>query len=132
MKEEEVIKKAIEWAEANGYSYIGKGKQNQQNLGSDIPVPGSERLVLIDGKAEKDGERLWIEAKGDNVGLSELLEGLARLQFAVFYGGGKGILAVGAESLKKVLRHRDFFKWFTEGVDIKYFNATEMRLVGLA
>jgi hypothetical protein len=114
LKEEEVVQKAIKWAEANGYTYIGKGKPNQNSPGSDIPVPGSEREVLIDGKAEKDSERLWIEAKGD-VGLSQIIEAVGRLLFAVFYGGGKAILAVDKERAEKTLKYRDFFKWLTEG-----------------
>lgn len=76
----------------------------------EIAVGGTDREVIIDYWLFKEpNENIWVECKGDQ-GISDLLEGFIRLEFAVFYGGGKGILAIPNEAYQKLTKYAEFLK----------------------
>jgi len=105
----------------------------------EVPVLGTEREVIIDYWAYRDSDIsayaipvlsqsasfwsiqprsphiLWVECKGD-VNLSELLEGFIRVEFAVYYGGGLGLLAIPNNATQKLLKYKDFLKNNTVGI----------------
>jgi hypothetical protein len=127
MKEEEVNKRVEEWLTENGYSYKGVMKSG------DVPVPdGKGRNILIDAQGSKlvnekgevvsplderfyETEELnykicWIEGKGSNANFSELLEGFIRVLYAVWHGGGLGLLAVPNEQYEKLMEEKEFLE----------------------
>lgn len=136
MKEEEVNKAVKKWLEKNGYTYKGVAKEKGKYGSGDVPVPNGKRDVLIDNqgtrlvdeegnivsflderyyKTDKKTDKLhfeviWIEGKGDDVGFSEILEGFIRVVYAVFYGGGIGLLATGRERFEKIMEEKSFFE----------------------
>lgn len=70
----------------------------------------TNRDVLLDfygWKAGNPPEIVWVEAKGD-VGISDLLEGFIRTEFACHQGGGHGILAVPREQAERLAKYSDF------------------------
>ena len=103
MTEGEVNETVKSWLEAHNYHYKGICRNGQ------VPVPIERVTILIDHQGEKltPPQRLWVEAKGD-VNMSELLEGFVRLCFAVFYGGGDGLLAVPQKQLWHLLEVQEF------------------------
>ncbi|MDE2439207.1 MAG: hypothetical protein KGN01_07510 [Patescibacteria group bacterium] len=66
-------------------------------------------------------DKIWVECKGD-VNLSELIEGFARLDFALFYSGGRGIFAAPQEQIKLM---KDFETYFSA------FPNIELRVISL-
>lgn len=110
MQEREVSKCSKAWLEKQGYDYKGVCSNGH------VPVPTitKNEKVLIDGMGEKreNGEplRLWIEDKGSNANLSTLLEGFSRICFAVFYGGGDGLLGIPHDRIRVVNENQEFFK----------------------
>lgn len=118
--ESKVNQKVKEWGLANGYTYKGV------TTNGEVPVPttfGND--VKIDAQLEKaPKERIWIEGKGE-VGVSTLIQGLGRVAFAVYYGGGKGLLAIDHERTQRLLKYEAFLKWFAEGVKIGIFDVEQ-------
>lgn len=110
MDEDEVKRRTRAWLESQGYKVT-----------EEIGVSGTERQVILDfyGYREQQSEPqiIWVECKGDQ-NLSELLEGWVRLEFGVFYGGGKAILAVPKDAAERLLKHEEFLK----GSTIKILN----------
>lgn len=101
MEEPEASTLTRRWLEEKGYK-----------LKAEVGIPHTEREVVLDYHAYRDNpepEILWIEVKG-NVSISQLLEGYIRTEMAVFYGGGKGILAAPHEATQKLLKYRNFLK----------------------
>jgi len=90
----------------------------------EVAVGGTDREVIIDYWLFKEpNENVWVECKG-NQGISDLLEGFIRLEFAIFYGGGKGFLAVPNEAFCKLEKYKDFLKQ-ADGV-IKLLNVEKV------
>lgn len=106
MKEKDVVGATRAILEGAGYRVI-----------SEVLVPsGNHRTVILDLRGERiegatydgqhyssksemkklDFELLWVECKG-SVNLSEALEGYIRTLFAVWNGGGLGVLAVPSD-----------------------------------
>lgn len=89
-------------------------KTNEMPLGKDVPVPHEifTNMIQIDHQAEKivnnQRERRWIEDKG-NIGMSKILEGFIRVCFAVYYGGGDGLLSLPSERYEMVIQETEFF-----------------------
>jgi len=86
----------------------------------EIAVGGINREVILDFwlyKEEAEPKIMWVECKGDE-SLSQLLEGFIRTEFAVFYGGGLGILAVPHEATQKLLKYSDFIKQAKEVIQL--------------
>jgi len=108
MTEDEVNKKCRLWLEGQGYKY--KGILNT-GLGQ-VPVPDGIRQVLIDHQGHKDRpvDLCWVEAKGSGVGFSMLFQGLIRVIYAVYHGGGKGLLAIPEEEYELLLKQRQFLE----------------------
>lgn len=83
-----------------------------QDIGwGQIPVPDGTRSVLIDHTGHKDYptvDLIWIEAKGSGVGMSQLLEGFARMAYAVYHGGGRGLLACPTAEFEMMLVQSEF------------------------
>jgi hypothetical protein len=76
----------------------------------EVAVVDSDRNVVLDFYAFKEGPQiLWIECKG-NVNLSELIEGFARLEFALFYGGGKGLFCAPVKQIRLMEEFGEYFK----------------------
>ena len=99
--QEDLVKGLVEvWLKRKGYTWK-----------SEVGVTGTDREVIMDYYAyrEQEGEPkiLWVECKGDQ-NLSELLEGFIRLEFAVYYGGGNGILALPHKAAERLLNYKDF------------------------
>lgn len=123
MIEPEVNRKVLDWATRNGYEYKGV------MLKGEVPVPtalGND--VKIDAQIEKaPSERIWIEGKG-NVGMSAMIEGLGRIAFAVYYGGGKGMLAIDDTRTKRLKQYKAFLKWFGGGIKLGIFNVENEKI----
>ena len=102
MDEPEVSALTLKWLEERGYT-----------VKTEVGVSGTEREVILDYFAftENAGtpEILWIECKGD-VSLSMLLEGFIRTEFAIFLGGGKGILSCPTNAIQKLLKYKNFLE----------------------
>jgi len=118
MTENEIDHKVKEWLLSNGYKYKGilntrpKEKANPNGYGQ-IPAPDSTRNVLIDHQGIKDYptvDLIWIESKGSGVGMSTLLEGFSRMAYAVYHGGGRGLLACPTAEFELLLSQRHFLK----------------------
>lgn len=126
MNESEVNEKVKDWALQTGYTYKGVLANGE------IPVPttlGND--VKIDALLEKlPNERIWVESKG-KVGLSTLLQGLIRLAFALYYGGGKALLAIDHEMIERLQKYEGFLKWMCEGLSIGLFNADTQKIIWL-
>lgn len=106
MTEDEVNLKVKEWL--NNHSFKYKGILNK-GLGQ-VPVPDGTRQVLIDHQGVKDNpvDLLWVEAKGGDCSLSELLEGFIRVGYAVWHGAGRGLLAAPAKEIRTLKKQREF------------------------
>lgn len=117
MREEEVHLLSKKWLEDNGYGYKGVCNEGT-GLGGHVPVPTvtENEKVLIDNQGEKreNGEwiRLWIEDKGSNANLSTLLEGFIRVVYAVYYGGGDGLLSIPHDRMRVIEENQEFFYRF--------------------
>jgi hypothetical protein len=99
MDEPEVKRLARAWLETAGFKVT-----------PEPAVPDTNRDVLLDfygWKAGNPPEIVWVEAKGD-VGISDLLEGFIRTEFACHQGGGHGILAVPREQAERLAKYSDF------------------------
>lgn len=118
------INKAVkEWAEANGYQY--KGVLNK----GDVPVPTTYTQevridALLEKATDKNIERIWIESKCDD-SLSELLSGFVKVVFAVYYGGGRGMLACSKKDAESLLEHKDFLKYLSEGLEVNLLSVDD-------
>lgn len=115
MTENEVNIVSKQWLENNGYKYKGilnaKPKGNYDIGYGQVPVPtDSNSQILIDhqGVNDKDKSIIWIEAKGSDVGMSQLLEGFIRVAYACYYGGGKGLLAIPDKEYQELIKHKGF------------------------
>jgi len=100
MTENQVNQVVEKWLTLKGFRYKGVNKSRKLakdniNVGQ-VPIPDGSRQVLIDHQGIKDKpiDLIWVEAKGSDVGMSKLLEGFARVGYACYCGGGKGLLAV--------------------------------------
>jgi len=117
MTENEINEKVKEWLTSQGYVYKGvlnaKPKEGANPNGyGQVAVPDGTRDVLIDHTGHKDRpvDLIWIEAKGSGIGLSMLLQGFARVGYAVYHGGGRGLLACPATEFDTMFAQRDFLK----------------------
>lgn len=117
MTEDEVNIYCREWLISKGYKY--KGILNQ-GLGQ-VPVPDGTRSVLIDHQGFRDDlpDLIWIEAKGSELNLSELLEGFIRVNYAVFEGGGRGYLATPNKEFNLLLEREEFLEAVAHSVNGK-------------
>ena len=101
MSVEDSIKAQIKASlEANGFK-----------VKREVAVVDSGRNVILDFYAFKDDnppQIIWVECKGD-VNLSELIEGFARLEFALFYGGGKGIFVAPKRQIELMQEFGEYF-----------------------
>lgn len=123
MNEPEVNELVRRWAKEHGFHYKGVLRDG------DVQVPSGDREVLIDHMLERVPDRIWVEAKGDG-GLSDALEGMARLAFAVYYGGGRGELACPSELSEQINKHDGFLKWFGENLNIKIWDVETDKTYG--
>lgn len=113
MIEEEVHPLSYQYLLNNDYdNYCGVCTKNGNFGSGDVPVPTENKnKIQIDHKGEKRFEnkwiRRWIEDKG-SCNLSTILEGFSRICYAVYYGGGDGLLALPDDSFKIALSNQDF------------------------
>ena len=108
--------------EESQVSEIVKRHFSQQGykIHPEVPVGGINREIILDFYCYKDTNPpsiLWVECKGD-VGTSQLLEGFIRLELAIFYGGGKGVLAIPNYAYHKLMKHRDFLRQAEEVIRV--------------
>jgi len=117
MTEQEVNEKVKEWLLANGFRYKGVLRDG------DVPAPDGYRRVRIDHQGYDDANLrlIWVEAKGSNTPLSELLEGFIRLAYAMWHGGGNGLLAVPSEEAQILLDEtvRSFLSGIASALSLK-------------
>lgn len=112
--DESFVKSEVKaWLESQGYT-----------VKTEVPVPLQNRDVILDLQGEKNLDRIWVEAKGDN-GISDYLEGFSRLLFAVYYGGGRGIIAVGDQ--ERLLEYEEFLKHLSEGMPVGIWTGKEVK-----
>jgi hypothetical protein len=115
MKEEEVHPLSYKYLLKHGFTdYCGVCTKNGEHGSGDVPVPTSNNnKVQIDHKGEvrKDNKwiRMWIEDKG-SCNLSTILEGFSRICYAVFYGGGSGLLSMPGDSFKIADSNKEFLQ----------------------
>jgi hypothetical protein len=120
MTEDEVNRVVEKWLISQGYKYKGvnktrklsrRDKHSDNNVGQ-VPVPDGYRQVLIDHQGIMDNpiDLLWVEAKGSNTGMSQLLEGFIRMAYAVYHGGGKGILATPTIEYQQIKEQEGFLR----------------------
>ena len=112
--------KVREWLLDQGYSYKGvlnaRPKKSTKPSGfGQVPVPdrlkdNGSTAVLIDHQGIKNRpvDLIWIEAKGSGVGMSQLLEGFSRMAYAVYHGGGRGLLAIPTVEFEMMFTQRTF------------------------
>jgi hypothetical protein len=85
-----------------------------KNIGyGQVCVPDGTRSVLIDHTGHKDHptiDLIWIEAKGSDVGMSKLLEGFSRMAYAVYHGGGRGLLACPTAEFELLFSQKLFLR----------------------
>lgn len=88
MTEAQVNQSCKKWIEQQGFKYKGILNKGQ------VPVPDGIGSVWIDHQGCKDNppDILWVEAKG-SVEFSQLLQGFIRVAYAVWWGGGRGLIA---------------------------------------
>jgi len=113
MKEEQVHLLSKAWLDKQGYIYKGVCNNGKEYGSGDVPVPTlSKEKVKIDHMGEKQTDigwvRLWIEDKG-SCNLSTLLEGFSRVCYAVFNGGGEGLLGIPHDRVQVINDNEDFF-----------------------
>jgi len=118
MTENDINECVRRWLTQNGYTYKGvlnarpKDKADANGYGQ-VPVPDGTRCVLIDHTGHKDHpivDLVWVEAKGSGVGMSMLLQGFARVAYAVYHGGGRGLLACPATEFGMMTAQGDFLR----------------------
>jgi len=108
MTENEVNLKCRDWLISQGYAY--KGVLNDGK--GDVPVPDGYNQVRIDhqGIHDRNHDLIWVEAKGSNAGMSDLLEGFIRMVYGCWHGAGRGLLAIPSVECERMLEQRDFLK----------------------
>ena len=118
MTENEINERVRDWLTGQGFVYKGvlnmkpKDSANSNGYGQ-VAVPDGTRNVLIDHTGHKDHpiiDLIWIEAKGSGVGMSMLLQGFSRVGYAVYHGGGKGLLACPTTEFEMMLDRGDFLR----------------------
>jgi hypothetical protein len=115
MIEEEVHPLSKLFLERQGYTdYCGVCTKCGEYGSGDVPVPTENaNKVQIDHKAEKreDGRwlRKWIEDKG-SCNLSTILEGFSRICYAIYHGGGDGLLSLPSDSFQIAMDNKDFLE----------------------
>ena len=119
MDESEVSKLVMKWLRNNGYKFKTE------------PNTDEEKNVRLDFYAykEENGQPtiFWIECKGDN-GLSELLEGWIRVEYAIYHNGGLGIFACPNKSANKLLKIKPFLSK-TVSKNIAILDVEKMNLI---
>lgn len=93
----------------NNLGFILKGQPNN----GDITILGGDIKVDIQGWIKDiNGEQniIWIEAKGSNIALKELLSDYVSLLLTIYEYGGQAILAVPNDSYKKIIQHEEFLE----------------------
>ena len=115
LSETQVKSRLVRWLEAKGY------RVNRESI---VCGPWCDHTLLwgkrdsglilhdiiLDFHAHNDVDDIWCECKGD-VGVSQLLEGFIRLQAALHYNKGRGMLVTTrAAKSRFLLRYKDFFE----------------------
>jgi len=113
--EEEVHPLSKLFLERKGFnSYKGVCMKKGEFGSGDVPVPTiNANTVQIDHQGEKRENnqwvRLWIEDKS-SCKLSHILEGFSRICFAIYYGGGDGLLSLPHDSFQIAMNNEEFFE----------------------
>lgn len=137
MTENQVNLAVEKWLLSQCYKYKGVNKSRKvakdENSVGQIPVPDGLRQVLIDHQGIKDVpeiDLIWIEAKGSNVGMSALLEGFIRMVYAVWHGGGKGLVAIPDNEYNQLFKQLSFLKAVAKSCERKIglFNAETLNI----
>jgi hypothetical protein len=120
MTEDEVNISVKKWLLSQKYKYKGilnpgsdRAKSTDIGFGQvQIPLPNGKRLILIDHQGVRDvpPDLIWVEAKGGEVGMSQLLEGFIRVTCACYWGGGSGLLAIPPAECKIILEQQEFLR----------------------
>lgn len=124
MKEDEVKAKGKEILEEKGYRVLTEVLTLSGNRDVILDLRGERVHTTLgdfvkyeEGHYKSEGEKteelefdmIWVECKGD-VGISEALEGFIRTVWAVWYGGGQGILAIPNNTFQRLQDYVDFFE----------------------
>ena len=113
MIEEEVHPLSQKYLLEKGFtSYKGVMTKNGCYGSGDVPVPTqNDNKVQIDHQGEKREKnqwvRFWIEDKG-SCNLSTVLEGFSRICYAIYYGGGDGLLSLPSDSFEIAMSNKEF------------------------
>lgn len=103
MDEPEVILRVREYLEAQGFKLKGQPTEG------DITLNGGDLRVDIQGFRETvPPDLIWVECKGDDAKLKDLLADFTSLLLVISGYGGQGILACPSQSYKKITAYQEF------------------------
>lgn len=103
MDEPEVVLRVRKYFEAQGFKMKG-----QPDTG-DIVLNGGEIRLDIQGFRESTTpDLIWVECKGDDAKLKDLLADFTSLLLVISEYGGQAILACPPQSYKKITAYQEF------------------------
>lgn len=108
MDEPEVVLRIKSYFESLRFKMKG-----QPSEGDIILNNGNIRCDLQGFRSNKDNtypQLLWIECKGDNVALKELLSDFVSLLLILDEYGGQAVLACPDESYRKIVKYKEFLE----------------------
>ena len=111
MDEPEVVLLTRQFFKEQGYKMKGQPDEG------DIVLNGGEIRVDLQGFREgSPPDLLWIECKGDNVPLKELLSDFVSLLLILNEYGGQAVLACPKESYNKLQRYNKFLEQIQKNI----------------
>jgi hypothetical protein len=120
MDEPEVVLRVRNYFEAQGFKL--KGQPNE----GDIVLNGGEIRVDLQGFREMNPpDLIWIECKGDDTQLKELLSDFISLLLVISQYGGQAIFACPSQSYNKIIAYKEFLDILQNNIgkgQVKIFN----------
>lgn len=103
MDEPEAVLRVRKYFEAQGFKLKG------QPIEGDIVLNGGEIRVDLQGFREaKTPDLIWVECKGDDAKLKDLLADFTSLLLVISEYGGQCVLACPSIAYKKITAYQDF------------------------
>jgi len=103
MDEPEVVLRVRKYFEAQGFKLKG------QPVEGDIVLNGGEIRIDLQGFREsKIPDLIWVECKGDDTNLKDLLADFTSLLLVISEYGGQAFLACPTQSYKKITAYQEF------------------------
>lgn len=103
MDESEVVLRVRKYFEAQGFKIKG------QPVEADVPLNGGETRIDLHGFRESTiPDLIWVECKGDNANLKDLLADFTSLLLVISEFGGQAFLACPTQSYEKITAYQEF------------------------